>query len=78
MIPNAISSRMAAIITRAGPAILIPLYSAVVISFVTVKIIRLPFTDLQELVEDGSFKFGYENNTLIAKILKVRTKNNMI
>lgn len=70
-LPKSISTRIAAIMTRLAPFFIIPIYSAAVLSFVTVKLIDLPFKDLRGLVEDGSFKIGYENGTFLHYFFRV-------
>lgn len=71
-IPGSSASRTALITTRLAPWFVVSVYSAAILSFVTVKIFTLPFTDLKGLIRDGSFKIGYENHTFFSLIFNVR------
>ena len=57
--------------TRVAPLYINPIYSAVLLSFVTVKMLRFPFNDLKGLIKDGSFKIGYENSTITGSFFEV-------
>ena len=70
--PDAGSSRMALIITRIPPLFLVLAYSGIIISFITVRIIQPPFQNLEQLIEDGTFKIGYQNLSYSETWLKVR------
>lgn len=64
-IPNITVFRISAIMTRAVPLLVVSVYSATFLSFVKVKTIRLPFEDIDGLVQDGTFKIGFENGTFL-------------
>ena len=70
--PNAISSRIASLTSRLNPFFLVPAYSAAIVSFLTIRYINLPFNDLSGLVKDGTFKTGYQNETLLKLFFDVR------
>lgn len=38
--------------------IILAAYSAALISFLAIKVFVMPFTSMEGLLEDGSFKFG--------------------
>lgn len=38
---------------------LVPAYSAVLLTFMIVPIVKLPFTDMQSFVQDGTYKLGF-------------------
>ena len=41
-----------------------------ILSFVTVKIIKLPFTDLDGLIKQNSFKIGFERKTVMQELFQ--------
>lgn len=58
---------------RIPPLYLVFAYSGVIISFITVRIITLPFQDLDGLIQDGSYKLGYlKVNNLVDSWFKVQ------
>ncbi|XP_068085174.1 probable glutamate receptor [Anabrus simplex] len=61
--PQALSCRVAFIVIYFMALILLASYSAILISFLTIQRLSLPFTDLQGLIEDGSYQMGVLRNS---------------
>lgn len=55
-IPYQTSSRLTWLSIRLTASILVPAYSAAVISIITVSMPKLPFTDLSSFLQDGTYK----------------------
>lgn len=54
--PTITSSRIARISVYAVTAVVFPAYSGFLVSYLTVHIPKIPFTDLESFVQDGSYK----------------------
>lgn len=50
------SSRLTWLSIRITASILVPAYSAAIISFITISIPKLPFTDLESFLQAGTYK----------------------
>ena len=70
-IPNDAPVRMSILMTRSIALIIISVYSATILSFVTVKRLHYPFRDIEGLFKDGTFGIGYESGTFAGRFLMV-------
>ncbi|PSN31181.1 hypothetical protein C0J52_21512 [Blattella germanica] len=63
MVPHSYSSRMAFSTALFVAVVLLANYSATLISFLTVRIEKLPFEDLEGLYADGTYKYGTQGKS---------------
>ena len=69
--PRSASCRLAFAAALVIAVVLLANYSATLISFLTVKIQKLPFKDLKGLLHQGSYQLGVANNSAIYTNYKV-------
>lgn len=65
------AERTVHLITYVTDVAIMAFYSAALISFLTVETTRIPFTTMQGLVDDGTYKMGVVSGTAEQVILKV-------
>ncbi|XP_063217656.1 probable glutamate receptor [Bacillus rossius redtenbacheri] len=69
-LPNSLSCRTVYILTFLTAVVLSEAYSGKLISFIAVKKTYLPFTSLEGIYKDGTFKFGVVASTAEADLFK--------
>lgn len=57
-IPEKISFRIASISARIVSLTLLPIYTGAILSLILFPLVKIPFTNPKEFVEDGSYKIG--------------------
>lgn len=57
--PKENSIRITIITTRLIALFLVPAYSALLLKFILYPNIKLPFTNMQSFVQDGTYKLGF-------------------
>lgn len=62
--PEAASTRIAIFLIPIPSIFLVLSYSCIMLSFITVRKIQLPFENLEELVQDGTFTIVYDFDTI--------------
>ena len=72
-----LSSRLAKAAIQMTACVIVPAYSAAVISFLTVSVPKLPFSDLSTFIEDGTYKIGgmanaFSQNYFLVNMTRVK------
>jgi hypothetical protein len=70
--PQLNSCRVVYLTTYLTAVILLASYSATLISFLTVRTVRLPFNDLEELLNAGTHKLGALEQSTVLNHFRVR------
>lgn len=75
--PQRISFRLLTTSTRLAALFIVPAYSGAILSFILHPVVKLPFNNVKEFVEDGSYQLGYPALMLNLFFLsRVRKLNN--
>jgi hypothetical protein len=70
---NSSSFRMTILTSYLTTTVLLAAYSAALVSFITVQHVKLPFTTFEEMLQNGEYRLGTEQGTVLINIFKVRT-----
>lgn len=65
------SQRMIHFITHSAAVVILASYSAALISFLTVETVNLPFTTIDGLVRDNTYKLGVQSGSSDLFLLEV-------
>lgn len=60
--------------SRITALIITPLYTGAILSFLLTQTIKLPFNNVQEFVQDGSYKLGFTKITQLDEFFQVSTR----
>ena len=57
--PASLNLRVAILMSRVVAMFIVPAYGAGILFYILIPTIRLPFTNMKEFVEDGSYKIAF-------------------
>ncbi|KAL0276550.1 UNVERIFIED_CONTAM: hypothetical protein PYX00_004106 [Menopon gallinae] len=76
--PERVSKKIILLLIFLLPTALMPGYSAVLTSYLTMKVNEMPFTNLEGLVKSGEYKLGYHTTFNLSIFLERGEKNELV